>query len=73
MALIFEENVTCIQDLTQAIEGSDEGKAEYYFLRGVAFADLSLYPQAYSDFSLALSFNSKWQECYYNRVFSKIL
>ena len=68
MALVFEENLTVVQDLTQAIEGCDEGKAEYYFLRGIAFADMGLYPQAYSDFSLAISFNSKWPECYYNRA-----
>lgn len=68
MALIFEENNHSIQDLTQAIEGIDEGKAEYYFLRGIAYADLGLHPQAFSDFSVALSFNSKWSECYYNRA-----
>ena len=66
--MIFEENLTTIQDLTQAIEISDEGHGEYYFLRGVAFADLGLYPQAHSDFSLALSFNTVWPECHYNRA-----
>lgn len=68
MALIFEENNHTIQDLTQAIEGIDEGKAEYYFLRGIAYADLGFHPQAFSDFSVALSFHPKWSECYYNRA-----
>ncbi len=68
ISLIFEENITTIQDLSLAIEISDEGHSEYYFLRGVAFADLGLYTQAYSDFSLALSFNALWPECHYNRA-----
>lgn len=67
MALIFEENLTIVQDLTQAIDIVEDSHAEYYFLRGVALADLGLHPQAYSDFSLALSFNAEWPECYFNR------
>lgn len=68
LSLIFEESSTTVQDMTLAIEGVDEGKAEYYFIRGVAYFDIGMHNQAYSDFSIAISFQNKWSECYYNRA-----
>lgn len=64
----FCEIDEALADFNKAIEKTEENNAKYYYGRGLAYATISKFKSALSDFTITINLDSKHADAFLNRA-----